>query len=378
MLALPQPTFPNNTKGAIAWFWLKYWLWFLLLLPFMIVRQVFLTAWQLTGAVWTWNRRYQFLDGRLEVFHMNSVGSTLATALFNERFLGIRYADVLVDPGPLFGRNVVKAYIDDAKTITAIVATHGHEEHIGNAFYVSSLTGIPIRGTTQTIAQIRDPEQLSFGRKTLMGQPLAADAKVAELVDPLVTDAITLAVVPSEGHCKGHASLYDSGTGVLLAGDSFLHTVFTAPNKDVSSADWIDTLERYGELDVRTMVGTHGCIFSDDPRIPVLPFVVERRSPNAMIADKLRFIRWARDLVAEGERRELPYSVIEACLFPWQRRWTWGNWFSDESWRLFSAGEFSRTQFVRSLSAHPERVPYRFPVFERQRQRFFGSGGSNT
>jgi hypothetical protein len=84
-----------------------------------------------------------------------------------------------------------------------------------------------------------------------------------------------------------------------------------------------------------------------------------------MIRDQLAFLRWARDVVAAGERRGLPYSVIEACLFPWQHWWSWHNWFTDESGRLFSAGEFSRTYFVRSLSKTPERVPARFPPFVR-------------
>ena len=38
---------------------------------------------------------------------------------------------------------------------------------------------------------------------------------------------------------------------------------------------------------------------------------------------------------------------------------------TDESGRLFSAGEFSRTFFVRSLSRTPDRVPARFPPFVR-------------
>ena len=152
---------------------------------------------------------------------------------------------------------------------------------------------------------------------------------------------------------------------MLFAGDSFLHTVFTAPNKDVSSTEWIATLRRYGQLHIETLVGTHGCIFSCSPRIPPLPFVVTRADPNEMIRDKLHFLQWAQEVISEGERRSLSYSVIEACLFPWQRWWSWHKWFTDEAGRLFSAGEFSRTHFVRSLSRTPTKVPARFPLFAR-------------
>jgi hydroxyacylglutathione hydrolase len=159
--------------------------------------------------------------------------------------------------------------------------------------------------------------------------------------------------------------LIDSEHGILFAGDSFLHTVFTAPNEDVSGDDGIETLERYGTWKILTMVGTHGYVYTVDRSIPVIAFVTQRADPEQMIREKCEFLKWARALVAEGERRCLPYSVIEACIFPWQRWWSWYTWFTDESGRLFSAGEFSRTYFVRSLSRTPEKVPPRFPPFAR-------------
>lgn len=208
-----------------------------------------------------------------------------------------------------------------------------------------------------------------------MGQPApATDAELMELPDVLETPEARLEVIESPGHCSGHASLYDREQGLLFAGDSFLHTIFTAPNREVSAAEWIKTLENYlGGLDIQTMVGTHGLIYTRDPRIPAMPFVVRRKDPRELIADKLAFMKWAQQVVAEGERRHLSCSVIEACLFPWQRSWAWQTWFGDESGRLFSAGEFSRTYFVRSLSASPEKVPPRFPPFARLTHFFRGA-----
>jgi glyoxylase-like metal-dependent hydrolase (beta-lactamase superfamily II) len=347
-----------------------YWLWFFLLLPWMLVRQAFLSAYDLVGALFTWNRRITFLGGALEIQHMSSLGGLLATTLFGERFACTRYGDVLIDPGPRFGRSVLARWISAAPPIRAIVATHSHEEHIGNVDLAASLTDAPILGSTATLEAIASPEIISVPRQLLMGQPAPQPlADRRHLSDELSTQATRLRVLPSDGHCKGHASLYDPERRILFAGDSFLQTIFTAPNRDVSGDDWIATLRLYQSLDIATLIGSHGCIFSTDPSIPTLPFVVRRRSPNEMIARKLEFTLWAAGAVADGEHRGLPYSVIEACLFPWQRPWSWGNWFVDESWRLFSAGEFSRTHFVRSLSKTPQAVPHRFPGFEGLRAR---------
>lgn len=370
MKGLPQiddTMFPANTREGIRLFWLRYWGWFFLLLPWMLCRQMFVSAVQAVGALWTWNRRVDLLGGSLRLVFMNNLPSLAVTTIFGERFTAIQYEDVLIDPGPVFGRQRLRRYLDeDGTTIRAIVATHAHEEHIGNAALAARCTGAPVYGTAATLAAIRSPEQLSFARRAFIGQPEGVESiAMRELADSVETEQCRLQVIPSPGHCEGHASLFDPDNGVLFAGDSFLHTVFTAPNRDVSGDAWIDTLERYEKRGIRTMIGTHGQVYTRDDSVPVLPFVTMRADPNEMIHDKCQFLKWAREVVAEGERRDLPYSVIEACLFPWKRWWAWHNWFTDESGRLFSAGEFSRTYFVRSLSRSPERVPARFPPFAR-------------
>jgi hydroxyacylglutathione hydrolase len=361
-LKLPQidATFPRNTRGAIGWFWVKYWLWFFVALPWMLLRQSVIIAVQLAGAIWTWNRAFRFLDGYLEIKFVNSLPALAVTMVFGERFTCIRYGNVLIDPGPVFARRRLGKWLAQSK-IEAIVATHGHEEHIGNAPSAAHLTGAPIYGSRQTLAALRAPERLSPPRRVFIGQPEAAtEADLRPLTATLVTHNVAVEIVESPGHCAGHASLFDSSRGILFAGDSFLHTIFTAPNREVRAEEWLGTLDEYLGRSIKTMVGTHGYIYTADPAVPTKWFVSRRRDPTGMIREKRQFLLWARDVVAEGERRHLPYSVIEACLFPWQRSWSWQNWFVDEGGRLFSAGEFSRTYFVRSLSRTPDAVPPRF------------------
>jgi len=374
MRSFPQidGIFPADNPQAIRVFWVKYWGLFFALLPWMLLRQLGVSLAQAAGALWTWNRQFQLLGGSLRLLFMNSLPAFLLTTVFGERFTAIQFRDVLIDPGPLFARRHLRRYLEGAHPrVSAVVATHAHEEHAGNAALASTLAGAPIYASDYTLQAIRDPEPISLPRRTFMGQPEPASAlELRPLSSTLATSEATLEVIQSPGHCTGHASLFDREDGILFAGDSFLHTIFTAPNEEVSAAEWNRTLEDYLQLDIRTMVGTHGLVYSSDQRISRIPFVVQRRDPREMIRAKLEFMRWARDVVAEGERRGLPYSVIEACLFPWQRSWAWQTWFADEGGRLFSAGEFSRTYFVRSLSETPERVPARFPPLARLANRF--------
>jgi glyoxylase-like metal-dependent hydrolase (beta-lactamase superfamily II) len=175
-----------------------------------------------------------------------------------------------------------------------------------------------------------------------------------------------LQVIDAPGHCAGHVAFYDPDHRILFAGDAYLHDYFSSPNADVRSDEWIATLERFLTLDIAVLVGCHGVVYARDASVPVRPFVVVRADPRELLGRKLAFLRWARAVVAEGERRGLSYGVIEACVFAWPLRWAWGNWFNDEAIRLFSLGEFSRTHFIRSLSRTPAKVPPRFACLLRR------------
>src|SRR5262245_33386956 len=293
--------FPASPPRRLSWFWAKYWLWFFLFLPWMLLRQIGFMFHQLCGALWTWNRDLLLLDGRLRVRFINSLRSLVPTMIFGERFTCIQFDDILIDPGPVFAWRRLSRRLAGTK-VSAIVATHAHEEHTGNALEAARLTGAPVYGTDATLAAIREPELLSAPRRFFIGQPKpVGSAELRRLTPNLATAKGELLSLESPGHCEGHASLFDAHDGVLFAGDSFLHTVFTAPNREVRGDDLIRTLERYMKLPIRTMVGTHGYIYSIDPRIEARIFLTRRRDPIEPIRQKCEFLRWAREVVAQGE-----------------------------------------------------------------------------
>jgi glyoxylase-like metal-dependent hydrolase (beta-lactamase superfamily II) len=249
--------------------------------------------------------------------------------------------------------------------VRLIAVTHFHEEHTGNVAELVALTGAAHAGSQETLARMAEPLALSAVRRWMIGQPPVV-TRPGLLADGMVVTRDTrLLVVESPGHCAGHVAYYDPERKILFAGDAYLHDYFSSPNADVRSDEWIATIERFLALDIAVLVGCHGVVYARDAELPVMPFVVVRADPRALLERKLAFLRWSRAVVAEGERRGLPYSVIEACVFAWPRQWTWSNWFNDEAIRMFSFGEFSRTHFIRSLSRTPTQVPPRFPCLAR-------------
>ena len=143
--AIDDHLFPNNSRQAIVRFWLWYWGYFFLFLPWMLLRQAFLSLRDTLGALWTWNRQITLLGDSLRIVSMNSISSLAITALFGERFTAIHYEDVLIDPGPVFGRKRLSRYLkQSSKAVHAVFATHAHEEHVGNVVLSSELTGAAI------------------------------------------------------------------------------------------------------------------------------------------------------------------------------------------------------------------------------------------
>lgn len=356
---------PANNWFLIKIFWIKYWLIFFIMVPWIIAYQIYHFSMNLLGVLIMFRKPYYLHGGDLIVLNLINLKTFFATLLFGERFMAIIYNGYLIDPGPL---NCAEQLINFLKKehiqIKGILITHPHEEHFGSIGKILEIWPVPVYGSKITKNFVNKPEKLSFARRSLMGQPVSnlnLDYRVVSEKEPLIkTDELYLKVFFSPGHCDGHLSFFSERQNLLFAGDSFMHEIFTSPNKEVNAQVWIETLNLYLVTPIETMVGTHGLILSVNPSLKHLPFVTKKKDPLKSIKAKKKFLLWAKNLVSEGEKLGLDYKVIEACLFPWSKKWSWSNFFGDEFARLISRGEFSRTHFVRSLSSHPEKVPNRF------------------
>ena len=67
------------------------------------------------------------------------------------------------------------------------------------------------------------------------------------------------------------------------------------------------------------------------------------------LREKRRMLCRVRDQVQAGLSEGLQIGAIEASCFPWRQPWGWENAFADETARLMTGGEFSRSEFLRSF-----------------------------
>ncbi len=97
------------------------------------------------------------------------------------------------------------------RTVKAVVATHGHNDHINVAAEVAEATGAPI---------LIHPDDLMLWEVVNPGrQPdgLLHDG------DELTAGGVTLKVLHTPGHSPGGCCLYDEAGGVVFSGDTLFN-----------------------------------------------------------------------------------------------------------------------------------------------------------
>ncbi len=357
---------PNTVRrqANLGAFWSCYVLGFLLRLPLVLFAGIKAAAERASLFTRTWHRRLEFLDGKLTLLFLNGTLPNAVPLLFGELFTTVLYDGLAVDPGsPKMRRSLARHLRQINPEIAKVVATHAHEEHVGNLNWLSEITGAPVYVSEMTARFLTPFKKLPWVRAAVIGQPPDLKPPFCLLGETLETGSGRLQVIPTPGHCDDHVVLYDPGEKVLLAGDAFMGSYFATPNPDVDSRKWLASLERLMGLDIEILVEGHGHIHTLRSDIPDFAGVVIRQNPKLAIAQKLEYLRWLREQIETGLQEQLPLRAVEASCFPWGKRTSWESCATDECIRLLSLGHFSRTELVRSfVRSDADQLPTVFEV----------------
>jgi len=337
-------------QAKLGPFWSCYTRGFLIRLPLVLWAGIKAGAQRTIIFVRTYHQRLDLLEGKLTILFLNGVLPNTVPLLFGELFTTVLYDGIAIDPGSPKMRRSLARHLGQVKPrITKVVATHAHEEHVGNLNWLAEITGAPVYVSEMTARFLTPFKKLPWVRAAIIGQPPNLERPYHLLGETVNADSGFLRVIPTPGHCDDHVVLYDSNEKVLLAGDAFMGSYFATPNPDVDSRKWLVSLERLMELDIEILVEGHGHIHTLRSDIPDFPGVVIREDPKVAIAQKLDYMRWLREQIELGFQEGLPVRVIEATCFPWGKRTSWESCATDECIRLLSIGHFSRTELVRSF-----------------------------
>lgn len=351
-------------QAGLGAFWSCHTLGFLLRLPLILWAGATAGAQRTSIFARTYHKRLSLLNGKLTILFLNGALPNAVPLLFGELFTAVLYDGVAIDPGsPKMRRSLSRHLREMRVEVVKIVATHAHEEHVGNLNWLSEMTNAPVHVSEMTARFLTPFKKLPWVRSAIIGQPPNLKEPFLLLRESVDTRSGKLQIIETPGHCDDHIALYDPQEKVLLAGDAFMGTYFATPNPDVDSRKWLDSLERLLALDIEILVEGHGHIHTLRPDVPDFPGVVIREDPKVAIVQKLEYLRWLREQIDAGFQEQLPLRAIEASCFPWGRRTSWESCATDECIRLLSLGHFSRTELVRSfVRTNNDAVPTVYEV----------------
>lgn len=207
----------------------------------------------------------------------------------------------LVDPGMLWGptTTLLEGLLGAAglrlRDVDQVVITHGHPDQFGAAGWVAEQADARILCGRPDRPKVLDPfggfgtahllESFGVPAEVLATFPGFADG-VRDLVhavhdehlvvlddgDELVAGGRRLRVVQTPGHSVGHVSLWDAETATLLSGDHLLADITPNPvlepddnelGRRRSLVEYLDSLDRFIDLDPHVVAPGHGSAFTD-------------------------------------------------------------------------------------------------------------------
>jgi len=337
-------------QARLSAFWSCYTLGFFIRFPLVLWAGLKAGAQRISIFARTYHQRLDLLNGKLIILFLNGALPNTVPLLFGELFTTVLYDGIAIDPGSPKMRRSLARHLQRARLrITKVIATHAHEEHVGNLNWLSDVSGAPIYVSELTARFLTPFKKLPWVRAAIIGQPPNLKKPFHVLGESVDTESGQLLVIATPGHCDDHVVMYDAREKLLLAGDAFMGSYFSTPNPDVDSRKWLVSLERLMELDIEILVEGHGHLHTLRADIPDFPGVVIREDPKIAISQKLDYLRWLCEQIETGFQEQLPVRVIEASCFPWGKRTSWESCATDECIRLLSLGHFSRTELVRSF-----------------------------
>jgi predicted DCC family thiol-disulfide oxidoreductase YuxK len=160
-------------KTFFGTFWSCYLIGLFVRLPLIVAAGLrdFFRQW--TAHARTFRRRIDFPGGKLSILFLGGVPCDVVPLLFGELFTAVLYDGLLIDPGSPRMRGSLARHLRrlPTGTVRAIVASHHHEEHVGNLNWAAEKLSVPLYLGKETAALLKSPWRLPFVRSAIIGQP---------------------------------------------------------------------------------------------------------------------------------------------------------------------------------------------------------------
>ncbi len=160
--------------------------------------------------------------------------------------------DTLIDTGTLYARReFLKAL--EGSSVSTVINTHHHEDHIGNNPAICSAFGASIHAHEKALPFLADPKAIGLKAYQRIVWGLPEKSQGQALGSRISCAGRTFDVIHTPGHSPDHVCLFDPDTGWLFAGDIFCGRTVRYLRRDEEFSLILSSLRRLAKLDVTTL-----------------------------------------------------------------------------------------------------------------------------
>jgi glyoxylase-like metal-dependent hydrolase (beta-lactamase superfamily II)/8-oxo-dGTP pyrophosphatase MutT (NUDIX family) len=214
---------------------------------------------------------------------------------------------VIVDPGSPYPDQqeildeAIRRFLAQGRTLREIIITHLHPDHIGGVMHLSDRFKLPVAAHRLTAEAIKDEVRVDR---------LIEDGELIELNESSTGITWRLRAMWTPGHARGHLSLYEERTGVLLTGDCVVGfgTVVIAPPEG-EMRDYLDSLRKFLELPRLTaLMPGHGPVLVDG-RGKIEEYIAHRLDREGQIVAVMKRGERAIPAIVKSVYKDLPEAL---------------------------------------------------------------------
>ena len=188
--------------------------------------------------------------GEVEAFELGfgPIGRPVMTVHFY-------YVDgILIDTGQSHLRKHIPLLLE-GKECKTILLTHHHEDHSGNAAFISRIHGAKILGHPFMIEKMRDGYKILPYQHLIWGR--AGRTEVLPLPPLIETVHHTLLPIHTPGHSKDHTVFLEKERGWLFSGDLYIGEKIKFFRSDEKMKDQIESLKKVLTHDFEALFCCH-------------------------------------------------------------------------------------------------------------------------
>jgi glyoxylase-like metal-dependent hydrolase (beta-lactamase superfamily II) len=171
---------------------------------------------------------------------------------------------VLIDTGCDYSKKELAHFLED-KQVSVIINTHHHEDHVGGNALLAERFGLGALAHPETIRLMSRKYDMYPYEVEIWGYP---DPSTAAPIGTAVKEGgVSLCVIETPGHCKGHVSLFEEERRILFSGDIWVGERPKTARVEENVHQLILDLRKFEELKPKIMFASLGKVVHEPQEV---------------------------------------------------------------------------------------------------------------